>query len=102
MPWGNSGNISGGAAGGSPAGEFYRPSSCDGKIEVLGFTTATLAALQMGGRGERIAQCSRVRVETTKSIPMQVDGEPCLLGPSLIKISFFNKVMFIQIVNQTL
>ncbi|KAL3104821.1 hypothetical protein niasHT_024020 [Heterodera trifolii] len=75
---------------------FSRPSPCDGKIEVLGFTTATLAALQMGGKGERIAQCSKVRIETSKPIPMQVDGEPCLLGPSLIHLSFHNKVPMLR------
>lgn len=72
--------------------EYQKPSSCDGKIEVLGFTSATLAALQMGGKGERIAQCSKVRVVTMKPIPMQVDGEPCLLAPSIIKLSFHSKV----------
>uniref|UniRef100_A0A914HIS9 Diacylglycerol kinase n=1 Tax=Globodera rostochiensis TaxID=31243 RepID=A0A914HIS9_GLORO len=75
---------------------FSRPSPCDGKIEVLGFTTATLAALQMGGKGERIAQCSKVRIETSKPIPMQVDGEPCLLGPSLIHLTFHNKVSMLR------
>lgn len=46
----------------------------------------------MGGKGERLAQCSRVRVVTTKAIPMQVDGEPCLLAPSHILVSFHSKV----------
>uniref|UniRef100_A0A914RK17 Diacylglycerol kinase n=1 Tax=Parascaris equorum TaxID=6256 RepID=A0A914RK17_PAREQ len=68
---------------GSDDDENTKPSSCDGKIEVLGFTTATLAALQMGGKGERIAQCSHVNISTSKAIPMQVDGEPCLLAPSV-------------------
>ncbi|CAJ0586761.1 unnamed protein product, partial [Mesorhabditis spiculigera] len=73
-----------------------RPSSCDGKIEVLGFTTATLAALQMGGKGERLAQCSSVRVITTKAIPMQVDGEPCMLAPSSIHLQFHSKVPMLR------
>lgn len=78
---------------GSDHGEDYgKPSMCDGKIEVLGLTTAALAALMMGGKGERIAQCSRVRITTTKAIPMQVDGEPCLLAPSVINLSFHSKV----------
>uniref|UniRef100_A0A1I7ZEV0 Diacylglycerol kinase n=1 Tax=Steinernema glaseri TaxID=37863 RepID=A0A1I7ZEV0_9BILA len=81
VPWGS-----------DSSDEFLRPSSCDGKIEVLGFTTATLAALQMGGKGERIAQCSRANIKTTKAIPMQVDGEPCLLAPSLVKLLFHSKV----------
>ncbi|KAK0396104.1 hypothetical protein QR680_001565 [Steinernema hermaphroditum] len=81
IPWGS-----------DTSDEFLRPSSCDGKIEVLGFTTATLAALQMGGKGERIAQCSRAKITTVKAIPMQVDGEPCLLAPSVVKLQFHSKV----------
>lgn len=54
------------------ANRKIKASYCDGRIEVLGFTTATLAALQMGGRGERIAQCTTARMMTTKAIPMQV------------------------------
>jgi hypothetical protein len=50
----------------------------------------------MGGKGERIAQCSKVRIETLKPIPMQVDGEPTLLGPSLILLSFHNKVPMLR------
>uniref|UniRef100_A0A0N4WK15 Diacylglycerol kinase n=1 Tax=Haemonchus placei TaxID=6290 RepID=A0A0N4WK15_HAEPC len=52
--------------------DSVKPSCCDGRIEVLGFTTATLAALQMGGKGERLAQCSQVSVTTYKAIPMQL------------------------------
>uniref|UniRef100_A0A8R1XJL5 Diacylglycerol kinase n=1 Tax=Onchocerca volvulus TaxID=6282 RepID=A0A8R1XJL5_ONCVO len=76
--------------------EKYRSSSCDGKLEVLGFTTATLATLQMGGKGERIAQCSHARITTSKAIPMQVDGEPCLLAPSTIEISFHSQVPMLR------
>lgn len=46
----------------------------------------------MGGKGERIAQCSEARITTTKAIPMQVDGEPCLLAPSIIQITFHSQV----------
>ena len=85
IPWGN-----------DHCEEYGKPSSCDGKIEILGFTTATLAALQMGGRGERIAQCSRIRIVTMKPIPMQVDGEPCLLAPSCISLNFHSKVPMLK------
>lgn len=85
IPWGS-----------ESAGDGAKPSCCDGKIEVLGFTTATLAALQMGGKGERLAQCSNVRVTTYKSIPMQVDGEPCLLAPSHIHLAFHSKVPMLR------
>ncbi|CEF60397.1 Diacylglycerol kinase [Strongyloides ratti] len=84
-PWGN-----------EETETMQKQSCCDGKIEVLGFTTATLAALQMGGKGERIAQCSSAKITTTKAIPMQVDGEPCLLAPSTIFISFHNKVPMLK------
>jgi diacylglycerol kinase (ATP) len=50
----------------------------------------------MGGKGERIAQCFKVRVTTFKPIPMQVDGEPCLLAPSIIKLSFHSKVPMLR------
>ncbi|CAH1798907.1 unnamed protein product, partial [Owenia fusiformis] len=63
----------------------------DGYLEVLGFTAASLAALQMGAHGERIAQCKSCRLTTHKTIPMQVDGEPCRLFPSVINISLRNQ-----------
>ncbi|ETN78238.1 diacylglycerol kinase accessory domain protein [Necator americanus] len=85
IPWGN-----------DSIGDFVKPSCCDGLLEVLGFTTATLAALQMGGKGERLAQCSTVKVITLKPIPMQVDGEPCLLAPSHIRLNFHSKVPMLR------
>lgn len=51
----------------------------------------------MGGRGERIAQCSHVNISTSKAIPMQVDGEPCLLAPSVIAIKFHSKVIIVTL-----
>ncbi|CAB3405019.1 unnamed protein product [Caenorhabditis bovis] len=91
-------NITYYAGGTIPWGESsdQKPSCCDGKVEVLGFTTATLAALQMGGKGERIAQCATFKVTTNKAIPMQVDGEPCLLAPSLISMTFHSKVPMLK------
>lgn len=66
----------------------------------------------MGGKGERIAQCSRLKVTTNKAIPMQVrpefqdyrslevrfqvDGEPCLLAPSVITLGFHSKVPMLK------
>ncbi|VDM64090.1 unnamed protein product [Angiostrongylus costaricensis] len=85
IPWGS-----------ESTGDAMKPSCCDGKIEVLGFTTATLAALQMGGKGERLAQCSEVNVLTYKAIPMQVDGEPCLLAASRIHLTFHSKVPMLR------
>lgn len=50
----------------------------------------------MGGHGERIAQCSHVKLITKKSIAMQVDGEPCRLKASVIQIKFRNQANMIQ------
>jgi diacylglycerol kinase (ATP) len=54
------------------------------------------AALQVGGHGERLVQCQTVRLTTLKTIPMQVDGEPCRLLPSIITIKLLCKSNVIQ------
>ncbi|KAM5137960.1 diacylglycerol kinase zeta isoform 1-T1 [Mantella aurantiaca] len=86
MPWGNPGEHH----------DFEPQRHDDGCIEVIGFTMASLAALQVGGHGERLHQCREVLLRTYKSIPMQVDGEPCKLGPSVVKISLRNQANLIQ------
>ncbi|VDO06759.1 unnamed protein product [Rodentolepis nana] len=68
----------------------------DKKIEVIGLSTASLATLQMGGHGDRICQCSEVILTTRKTIPMQIDGEPCRLGPSIIEIQLRNQAHVVQ------
>nr|XP_043891870.1 diacylglycerol kinase zeta isoform X3 [Solea senegalensis] len=68
----------------------------DGCIEVIGFTMTSLATLQVGGHGERLLQCKEVTLTTFKSIPMQVDGEPCKLAPSVIHISLRNQANMVQ------
>ncbi|XP_073397782.1 diacylglycerol kinase zeta isoform X2 [Dendrobates tinctorius] len=86
MPWGNPGEHH----------DFEPQRHDDGCIEVIGFTMASLAALQVGGHGERLHQCREVLLRTYKSIPMQVDGEPCKLGPSVVKIALRNQANLIQ------
>ncbi|KAM8940239.1 diacylglycerol kinase zeta isoform 1-T1 [Pelodytes ibericus] len=86
MPWGNPGEHH----------DFEPQRHDDGCIEVIGFTMASLAALQVGGHGERLHQCREVLLSTFKSIPMQVDGEPCKLGPSIVKISLRNQANLVQ------
>ncbi|XP_070828946.1 diacylglycerol kinase zeta isoform X1 [Chaetodon trifascialis] len=68
----------------------------DGCIEVIGFTMTSLATLQVGGHGERLHQCKEVTLTTYKSIPMQVDGEPCKLAPSVIHINLRNQANMVQ------
>lgn len=54
------------------------------------------ATLQVGGHGERLHQCKEVTLTTTKSIPMQVDGEPCKLAPSIIRINLRSQANMVQ------
>ncbi|XP_041074637.1 diacylglycerol kinase zeta isoform X3 [Polyodon spathula] len=86
MPWGNP----------SEHRDFEPQRLDDGYIEVIGFTMTSLAALQVGGHGERLNQCREVTLTTFKSIPMQVDGEPCKLAPSIIRISLRNQANMVQ------
>ncbi|XP_026070993.1 diacylglycerol kinase zeta-like isoform X2 [Carassius auratus] len=86
MPWGNP----------SEHHDFEPQRHDDGCIEVIGFTMTSLATLQVGGHGERLNQCREVTLTTSKSIPMQVDGEPCKLAPSVIHISLRNQANMVQ------
>lgn len=54
------------------------------------------AALQVGGHGERLTQCREVLLTTSKAIPVQVDGEPCKLAASCIRISLRNQATMVQ------
>ncbi|XP_064423196.1 diacylglycerol kinase zeta isoform X2 [Latimeria chalumnae] len=86
VPWGNPGEHH----------DFEPQRHDDGYIEVIGFTMTSLAALQVGGHGERLHQCREATLTTYKPIPMQVDGEPCKLAPSIIKISLRNQANMVQ------
>eukprot|EP00042_Codosiga_hollandica_P058447 m.881564 g.881564 ORF g.881564 m.881564 type:complete len:1062 (+) comp59862_c0_seq10:277-3462(+) len=97
-------NISNYAAGTRPWGttrttdSFSCPAIDDGKLEVVGFESAlAMAKGQMGiGHAVRICQCSTALITTRRHIPIQVDGEPCLLAPSVISIGHQNKVMMLR------
>ncbi|XP_024860693.1 diacylglycerol kinase iota [Kryptolebias marmoratus] len=54
------------------------------------------AALQVGGHGERLHQCREVVLTTFKTVPVQVDGEPCRLAPSTLRISLRNQANMVQ------
>ncbi|XP_050498075.1 eye-specific diacylglycerol kinase isoform X1 [Diabrotica virgifera virgifera] len=69
----------------------HEPNTDDGLIEVVGLTTYQLPLLQAGGHGTCITQCRSAKITTSKTIPMQVDGEACKLGPSIITLSHLNK-----------
>jgi len=63
----------------------------DGMIEVIGLTTYQLPLLQAGGHGTCLAQCKSAKIVTSKTIPMQVDGEAIRLNPANIELKFLNQ-----------
>ena len=63
----------------------------DGLIEVIGLTTYQLPLLQAGGHGTCLAQCKSAKIVTTKTIPMQVDGEAIRLNPANIDLKYLNQ-----------
>ncbi|XP_057313377.1 diacylglycerol kinase zeta-like isoform X3 [Hydractinia symbiolongicarpus] len=89
-------NISSYSAGTSPWGnpnsEEFLPQSCnDGYLEIIGLTSKSMLATQVGGHGIRIYQCQSAILTTNNKISMQVDGEPCRLNPSRIQIKQRNQ-----------
>ncbi|XP_037694540.1 diacylglycerol kinase zeta isoform X8 [Choloepus didactylus] len=86
MPWGHPGEHH----------DFEPQRHDDGYLEVIGFTMTSLAALQVGGHGERLTQCREVVLTTSKAIPVQVDGEPCKLAASRIRITLRNQATMVQ------
>uniref|UniRef100_A0A182QAE4 Diacylglycerol kinase n=1 Tax=Anopheles farauti TaxID=69004 RepID=A0A182QAE4_9DIPT len=77
------------------SGGQYEPATDDGMIEVVGLTTYQLPLLQAGGHGTCITQCRQARIVTSKTIPMQVDGEACKLKPSRIELTLLNKAVML-------
>ncbi|KJE89237.1 diacylglycerol kinase alpha [Capsaspora owczarzaki ATCC 30864] len=101
-------NITSYAGGTNPWGtrvsEEFKPQQFDdGLIEVIGIENALDLAIQQArlGSGLRICQCRQVTVTTLKELPVQVDGEPCLLGPSIIRVNYRNQSSMLRKVKKS-
>ena len=92
----------------------------DSRLEVIGCYTSTLvnkkkkshklstefitefhdfiikAKFQLGGNGERICQAKYIKLTTYRNIPMQIDGEPARLAPSIIEIKQKNQALMLE------
>ena len=68
----------------------------DGRLEVIGCFTSTLAKFQLGGNGERICQAQYIKLTTSTCIPIQIDGEPAKLSPSIIEITHKNQALMLE------
>eukprot|EP00116_Pleurobrachia_bachei_P002310 sb/3462572/ len=64
----------------------------DGYIEVVGlFSAPKMAAMQVGLTGYRICQCRKAVIKLKKAMHCQVDGEPCYIVPSVMKVNRRNQ-----------
>jgi diacylglycerol kinase (ATP) len=54
----------------------------DRKLEVLGLDSIQMALIHLGLRGRHITQCSHVRIELIRSMPVHMDGDPFYLPKS--------------------
>lgn len=91
-------SYSGGANPWGSAQGASRPATMDdGFIEVVGlFSAPTMGALQFGLTGSRICQCRKVVIKTKKPLHCQVDGEPCYIVPSIMRISRRNQARMLM------
>jgi len=65
---------------------FQPPHLNDGLLEVVALDNLDLAILNIGGTGKSVCQCRQATIKTTRAVPMQVDGEPCMMQPCTITI----------------
>ncbi len=65
--------------------------------DLLQLSAYHLPMLLAGGHGFCLTQCRHAKIITSRTIPMQVDGEAVRLNPSEINVSFYGQVTpFVQ------
>jgi len=83
-------------AGSREDDDRFREQSCsDGFLEIIGFKHFELARIRLGRRGHRVAQGSEIKLIIRRDLPMEIDGEPFLLGPCQITITRKNQARMI-------
>ena len=65
-------------------------SANNGLVEVIAMDNVDVSLLNIGGTGESMCQAEKVEIYTSRSVPMQVDGEPLLVNPFKMNIEFLN------------
>ncbi|CAF4806395.1 unnamed protein product [Rotaria sp. Silwood1] len=69
----------------------------DQRLEVVGLSSRHMAAIHIGFRGNRIAQCNHLRIELCASMTAHMDGEPFYLPSSIaINISHGGQVLMLR------
>lgn len=70
----------------------------DGYIEVFGiYSSFHIAQLQVGlAEPFRIGRAQKVRIQTKKKFPIQIDGEPFEQSPSILEINLNNKILMLK------
>lgn len=69
----------------------------DRKIEVLGLDSIQMAFIHIGCRGQCIAQCSEVRIELIRPMPVHVDGDPFYLPASIaVNVTHAGQVLVLR------